>query len=123
MEKDIPKLVVGDIVIILFFIWIGAMRHHSGINGLIETSPPFLIGWFLVAPITYSDSLDSYKSSLIYMTFCWIIAATIGAILRATPVFRGNSPLTFFIVMMFTGVIFLAGWRSVYILVKGYIGS
>ncbi len=123
MEKDIQKLVIGDIVTILLFIGLGTMRHNSGIAGIIETAPAFLIGWFLIAPITYSDNLDSYKSSIIYMTFCWIIAATIGVILRATPVFPGFSPTTFFTVMVITGIIFLVGWRSIYILIKGYIGS
>ncbi|GKZ13694.1 DUF3054 domain-containing protein [Haladaptatus sp. T7] len=113
-------LVIGDVVVLVVLLAIGAMRHNENIIGnpgyFAGTVAPFLIGWIiasLVVGLYSSRARRSVRSSVLFADGTWVIAALIGAGLRATSFFHGESPLTFVLVMLGFGLLFMTVWRLV----------
>ena len=111
---------VGDIVVIVAFLAFGALRH--GVDPITQplrvagTVAPFLIGWVLAAPLVgaYAPrARQSVKMGALVAAAAWLPANLIGAALRATPYFHGQSPLSFVAVTFAVGAVFLATWRAV----------
>lgn len=116
-------LAVGDIAFLLAFLTIGALEHNPAdylvANPLAwaEIVAPFLIGWVLLAPIVgaYSPGAgESAKSSVPLAVRSWLLAAVVGMALRASPLFAGGFAVTFAIVMLVGGSLFLGGWRYLF---------
>ncbi|ODR82773.1 hypothetical protein BG842_17130 [Haladaptatus sp. W1] len=113
-------LVIGDVVVLVVLLAIGAMRHNENILArpvyFAGTVAPFLIGWIiasLVVGLYSSRARRSVRSSVLFADGTWVIAALIGAGLRATSFFHGESPLTFVLVMLGFGLLFMTVWRLV----------
>ncbi len=111
-------LFIGDIVVLLALLTVGSLRHHDPILQeplyFAGTVAPFLIGWLIAALVSGLYSSRARRSilvSVLYADGTWIPAALIGAALRATSYFHGESPLTFVLVMLGFGILFLTVWR------------
>jgi biotin transporter BioY len=96
------------------------MRHNENILQspvhFAGTVAPFLIGWVIASLVVglYSyRARESIRNAVIFTAGTWVIAVLIGAGLRATSFFHGDSPLTFVLVMLGFGLLFLVGWRAV----------
>ena len=127
VDSGTLPLAVGDVLVILAFLYAGSLRHQTvGVpptaDGLIHLGgvvAPFLLGWVLVAvPIgAYSAGAgESAKASVPLAIRSWIGAAVIGLGLRATPFFPGGVELTFAGVILLVGAVslglfrYVAGW-------------
>lgn len=113
-------LVIGDLVVLLVLLTMGALRHHEHPvqNPLYfaGTVAPFLVGWVLASLVVglYSyRARQSVRSSVLFAAGTWVVAALIGSALRATSYFHGESPLTFVLVMLGFGLLFVTVWRVV----------
>lgn len=128
LEKGTVPIAIGDIVFLLAFLTIGALQHNPA-EYLLENPlvwggivTPFLLGWVLAAPIigAYSPGAgESAKASIPLAIRSWILAAVIGMALRYSPLFSGGFAITFAVVMLVGGTVFLGGWRFLYFKVSG----
>ncbi|WP_277552829.1 DUF3054 domain-containing protein [Halobaculum limi] len=118
-------LAVGDVLVIIAFIYAGTLQHGTvgfppagvgGIINLLAVAAPFLLGWAIAAPLigAYSaGAVESAKASVPLAVRSWIPAAVIGLLLRATPFVDGGVAVTFAVVMLVVGSVSLAVWRYV----------
>ncbi|MFC7095957.1 DUF3054 domain-containing protein [Halobaculum marinum] len=118
-------LAVGDLLVIVAFIYAGTLQHGTvpfppagvgDIVALLGVAAPFLLGWVLVAPLVgaYSaGAAESAKASVPLAVRSWIPAAVIGLAIRATPFVDGGVAIPFVIVMLVVGSVSLAVWRYV----------
>lgn len=122
LDRAAAPLVVGDVVVLLLLLTVGTLNHSTveyltaNPLHLAEVFAPFLVGWFLVAPVVgaYSaGAVESAKSSIPLAIRSWIPAAIVGLLLREF-VFTGSAAVTFAAVMIVTGTVALAGWRFLY---------
>ena len=111
-------LVVGDLAALAGFVAAGLLVHH--INPLVfpehavMTALPFVIGWAIVAPLGGLYRLDVVRSPLgtgVRVVAVWAVASTLGAGIRATPLFHGGAPPEFIAVNLVFGTAFLLPWR------------
>jgi len=112
-------LAAGDLGAILLFVAIGEYTH--GYNPLVDvgrvagTFVPFLVGWLLVAGIAglyASDAVASLPRLLGVTVGSWVGAVAVAQLLRATEFFHGNAALTFALVSVGVGGVFLLVWRT-----------
>jgi hypothetical protein len=122
LDRAAAPFVIGDLLALIVMLTIGTLNHAS--VEFLTANPlylpgvyaPFLIAWALVAPVVgaYSaGAAETAKSSVPLAIRSWIPAAVIGLGLRAL-VFRGGAELSFAVVMLVAGSVFLGGWRVLY---------
>lgn len=116
-------LAVGDLLVIVAFIYVGTLQHGTvgfppagvgDVVSLLSVAAPFLFGWVLAAPFVgaYSaGAVESAKASVPLAVRSWIPAAIIGLAIRATPYVEGGFAVAFAIVMLVVGSVSLAAWR------------
>ncbi|WP_049971039.1 DUF3054 domain-containing protein [Haladaptatus cibarius] len=112
-------LVLGDLVVIIGLLWMGSLRHNTDpiTSPLLfaDTLAPFLIGWVVASLVlgTYSRrARRSLRDAALLGGGAWVVASLIGAGLRATSLFHGNSPLSFVLVVTGLGLVALVCWRG-----------
>ncbi|WP_227376141.1 DUF3054 domain-containing protein [Haladaptatus halobius] len=112
-------LVVGDLLVLATFLAIGELRHDVNpiTSPLVfaDTIAPFFIGWLVAALAlgTYgSRARQSVRDAVLLAGGTWIVAASIGLLLRSTRFFHGDSPLTFAAVVTGFGLLFFVVWRG-----------
>ncbi|WP_266076367.1 DUF3054 domain-containing protein [Haladaptatus caseinilyticus] len=112
-------LVVGDLVVLVGLLWMGSLRHNANPIksplAFADTVAPFLIGWILASVLVgvYSKrARRSVRDAALLAGGTWVIASLIGAGLRATTVFHGDSPLSFVLVVMGLGLVAFVFWRG-----------
>jgi len=95
-------LVMGDIVIFMFFAFTGRETHAPGDVNLIVNALPtlltFLIVWLTIATVgrVYrSDVMFNPRSALLRTLITWIIAAPIAIVIRAILLSRTAIPWQF----------------------------
>ncbi|MFC7070703.1 DUF3054 domain-containing protein [Halobaculum lipolyticum] len=118
-------LAVGDLLVIVAFIYAGTLQHGTvpfppagvgDVVALLGVAAPFLLGWVVVAPLVgaYSaGAAESAKASVPLAVRSWIPAAVIGLAIRATPFVDGGVAVAFVVVMLVVGSVSLAAWRYV----------
>ena len=122
LDRAAAPFVIGDLLALIVMLTIGTLNHAS--VEFLTANPlylpgvyaPFLIAWALVAPVVgaYSaGAAETAKSSVPLAVRSWIPAAVLGLALRAF-VFRGGAELSFAVVMLVAGSVFLGGWRALY---------
>ena len=96
------SLVVGDVVIFMFFAFTGRETHAPGDANLIVNALPtlltFLIVWFVIAVVgrVYrSGIMTNPRSALLHTLIAWIIAAPIAIVVRAIILQRTAIPWQF----------------------------
>ncbi|QZX99381.1 DUF3054 domain-containing protein [Halobaculum rubrum] len=125
VDRAALPLAVGDLLVIVAFIYVGTIQHGSvpfpptgagDALALLTVAAPFLVGWVVAAPLigAYSaGAAESAKASVPLAIRSWIPAAVLGLIIRATPVVEGGVAITFAIVMFVVGSVSLGVWRYV----------
>lgn len=91
-----------------------------------ETVAPFLLGWFVAAPMlgAYAAGVhESLARTALAVTISWTVAAVIGVGLRATPYFPGDAPAAFLVVTVAIGLATLLPWRLAIALLSRRIGA
>jgi hypothetical protein len=100
-------LILGDIVIFMFFAFTGRETHAPGDANLIVNALPtlltFLIVWFAIAAlgrVYRSDVMTNPRSALLRTLIAWIFAAPIAIVIRAIILQRTAIPWQFVAVTM-----------------------
>ena len=109
-------LAVGDVLAIVAFAALGIV-NHSGTEFLLSNptrlalvAAPFLLGWLVFAPLVgaYSPGAgESAKAAVPLAVRSWLPAAVVGLALRATPFFPGGFAVTFAVVTIVVGAVFV----------------
>lgn len=119
-------LMLGDIVTLLLFVYIGQADHElvdaeNPVRGLLLASLPFIITWLVAATVlgTYRVSAEDlqWRVVLLRLTNAWLVAAPLGIILRAVWLDRAVIPTAFVLAALGFGGVMLLAWRAAYILV------
>mmetsp|Transcript_1891 Transcript_1891/g.5002 ORF Transcript_1891/g.5002 Transcript_1891/m.5002 type:complete len:167 (-) Transcript_1891:514-1014(-) len=118
---DRPVLSAIDAASLLVFAGIGK-ASHSAVDGSIDplavlaTAFPFLLSWFLVAPLVGSykpGATRDVSSAAVQSARAWIIAVPLGCVLRG--VIKGYvPPLPFVLVTMISTLVILSAGRVGY---------
>lgn len=123
LDASTWPIAVGDLVVLLAFLFAGTLQHHS--LEAIQADPtiylfaagPFVLGWLVCAPLigAYSPGGGSAPNSSIPLAIrSWIPAAVVGLIVRVVAVpNRGADPI-FAAVIIVGGAVVLVVWRFVY---------
>ena len=100
-------LVIGDIVIFMFFTFTGRETHAPGDTHLIVNALPtlltFLIVWLAIAAlgrVYRSDVMAQLRSAVLRTLIAWIIAAPIAIVIRAILLSRTAIPWQFVVVTL-----------------------
>ena len=91
-----------------------------------ETAGPFLLGWFVVAPMlgAYATGVhESLARTVLAVALSWTVAAVIGVGLRATPYLTGEAPAAFLAVTVAVGLATLLPWRLAIALLSRRTGA
>ena len=111
------KLVVGDTAAFLIFASIGRLGHHEALSltASFETALPFLMGWFVAAPLLGGFSRDAQGgnvgSALGAAAKSWALAIPLGIAVRS--VMREYVPDKSFVIVSFVATaVLLLGWRA-----------
>lgn len=113
--KTTCGLMVGDLLLFLFFSWWGRVTHQLPVDfiSVLFTAFPFVVTWVIVAP-TFSLYQEKGLNSLaqtFYRTSAAVwVSITAGVWLRAMLVNR-NVDWLFFSVTMVTMLVLMLGWR------------
>ena len=115
--KQQPVMAAGDAAAMLIFSAIGRVNHGSDDGSILATALPFLLSWFLVAPM-----LGAYKKAQINQSLtlalttalpAWATSVPIGCFMRG--LLQGRMPATpFWIVAMVAVGVLVGGWRAAY---------
>ncbi|MEZ4518837.1 MAG: DUF3054 domain-containing protein [Chloroflexota bacterium] len=114
-------LLVGDWLVLLLFVFTGQRDHDiSGTGALpsllvttLSLAIPWTIGSFLLGgyrPQT-ADGLWPWLGRILTI---WLIAAPLGLIIRALVRSQDSIPVTFMLVVLGIGGLFMLVWRGVY---------
>lgn len=122
--QRIGWLIVGDLVMILLFIWVGRGTHElpgSDILAWLKTATPFILAWFLIAPwfgLFWAKVSQNLSKLLPRLLLAWAIAGPVAAVLRALflgrPIPEGIIPV-FVLVTTGIGFLFVLVWRLIYL--------
>ena len=111
-------VLLGDVLGLLLFIVWGLHSHGVAAWEVPEhtlvTLTPFLIAWFLLAPLFNlyrRETLLSYRRTLVFLVAGWVVISFVGGLIRASPFFDGGTGLTFLAVNIVFGSIILVPWR------------
>ena len=106
-QKPQLLLVLGDVVIFMFFAFTGRETHAPGDANLIVNALPtllsFLIVWFVISAlggVYRSGVIANPRSALLRTLIAWIIAAPIAIVIRAIILSRTAIPWQFVAVTM-----------------------
>lgn len=118
---DRPVLSAIDTLSLLVFAGVGK-ASHSAVDGSLDlvavlvTAFPFLVSWFLVAPLVGSyrpEATKDISSAAIQTTKAWALAVPMGCILRG--VIKGYiPPLPFVVVTLIATLVILCAGRVGY---------
>lgn len=121
LDREALPLGAADLAVLVALILVGQGTH--GANPVteplasLETIVPFAVGWIVASVLVglYVRGVATTTSRAARLTaVSWIAAANVGFILRGSPVFAGDAPWTFTVVMTGTGLVALVGWRVAY---------
>lgn len=108
----------GDLFVLFTLIAVGQYTHgylfwEAPVRTVLITTP-FVIGWLVVAPLAglfSTETLESYRRTLLFLVPAWTGASLLGSALRGTELFPGGAPVVFVLVNVGTGLLFLVPWR------------
>jgi hypothetical protein len=117
-------LILGDLLVILSFVWIGRSNHSLAIGDIaagFSTALPFVLSWFAIMPwfgIYKVDISTHWKRLLPRLLLAWAVAGPVGLILRTLFLGRaipaGIIPAFAIITLAYIGLTALV-WRLGYI--------
>jgi hypothetical protein len=111
-------VLAGDLLVVFAFIAMGIANHGGAPleapQYTLERLAPFLLAWLVVAPLAgvyHRETLTDYRRTLVLVVLAWLVAAVAGSALRESALFPGGAPLTFVLVTVGFGTVFLLVWR------------
>lgn len=128
IDRATVALSVGDMAVLSVFVAYGLLSH--AINPLefpvhsVVTAIPFVIAWWLVAPVGglyRTSTVRSARATLFRVTAVWTVASLFGGAIRATPFFHGEAPPIFLLANLVFGLGFLLPWRLAVVLWSRYV--
>ena len=118
-QKPQLLLVVGDVVIFMFFAFAGRETHAPGdVNPIVNALPTlltFLIVWLAIATLSRvyrSDMMTNLRSAVSRTLIAWISAAPIAIVIRAILLSRTAIPWQFVAVTIGLVGTLLLVWHS-----------
>lgn len=112
-------LILGDVVIFLFFAFTGRETHAPGDANLIVNALPtlltFLIVWLAIAAlgrVYRSEVITHPRSAVLHTLIAWIIAAPIAIFMRAILLRRTAIPLIFVTITLWLVGTLLLVWHG-----------
>jgi hypothetical protein len=122
----VTVLALGDALVFLVFSWIGRSSHREpvgagALSAVVGTAAPFLVAWFLVAPLMGAYRAapgTSHRAMLGRTARTWMIAGPLGLLLRAAILRRGIPP-SFALITLLTNLTLLLVWRGLASLTVG----
>ena len=88
-------LIIGDLLVILSFVWIGRSSHNLSISDLLATALtalPFLLSWFVITPWfgIYDSQVSRSRQKLVpRLLLGWAVAGPVALLLRSLILGRG----------------------------------
>ncbi|MCB0190919.1 MAG: DUF3054 domain-containing protein [Anaerolineae bacterium] len=120
--QKLVALIVGDLLVILSFVWIGRSSHSLSLTDIaasLSTALPFVLGWFLIMPwfgIYNAEISDDTKKLIPRLILGWLIAGFVALNLRALflgrPIITGILPTFAIVSMGYIGLVAIV-WRLV----------
>lgn len=122
-------LLAGDVAVVVLLLSLGMIRHNQNPLGVpgrtVLVVGPFVLAWLVVAYALGAYALETRRSvaaAAANAAGTWVVAALLGAGLRATPFLPGNAPPTFVAVVAGFGAVALAAWRGAVTYLVGPVG-
>ena len=117
-------LLVGDMLVLLLFVFIG-QRDHNIVNAqplvrLLMTAGEFALPWVIAAWLLGAypgGSTLTTRGLLVHSLNAWLIATPMGALLRSIANGSGMIQVPFLLVTLGLGGCFMLGWRLLFALV------
>jgi hypothetical protein len=119
----LAPLVIGDLLVILSFVWIGRSSHSLSVNDIgasLYTALPFILSWFLVTPwfgLYKTEVNQNWRRLVPRLLLAWVIAGPLALVLRALllgrPLMAGILPTFAAISLSYIGLVALV-WRLGY---------
>ncbi len=124
--RDAVVLLVGDLVMLLLFVYIGQRDHElidaeSPLLGLLLPTLFFAVPWIITGLLLGIYQYDQTVSAWPFMARSlntWLVAAPLGLLLRAYVLGRAVIPTTFITAALGFGGLMVLGWRLAYVLVR-----
>ena len=122
-------LAIGDGLVLAAFVLVGGIFGHDWglmtyLGRLAGSATPFLLGWYLAALIggLYTpEATASVRNALLWSVPAWLVAVFVAQALRSTEFFPGNAPLSFILVSLLFGGLFVLGWRVLATVALGFL--
>lgn len=113
-------VLAGDLLVLGAFIATGQYSHgylfwEAPVRTLLIVLP-FAACWLALSSLAGlfdRQTLRSYRRTLALVVPAWVGTALAGGALRATPWLPGRAPLTFLLVTVAFGLLFVGSWRLV----------
>jgi hypothetical protein len=117
---DRPVLSLIDATMLFIFAAVGKASHASDgsldILAVLATAFPFLLSWFLTAPLWgcfTPMATGDLKESVLYTAKGWVVAIPLGCVLRG--LIKGYvPPIPFVVVTLLATLVLLGGGRAAY---------
>lgn len=128
IDRETVALSIGDMAVLSSFVAYGLLSH--AINPLdfpvhsVLTAIPFVIAWWLVAPVGglyRTSTVRSVRATLLRVITVWTVVSLLGGAIRATSFFDGEAPPIFLLANLVFGLGFLLPWRLAVVLRYRYL--
>ncbi len=120
---DLPRIsqrsvLIGDVVVVAILTVIGFATHATldEVPRMITTFLSFLVAWLLVAPWfgLLREAIVADPRQVWRVAWAWLVAAPLGALLRAVLLDRSVVDVTFVLVTIAINGLALVAWRALY---------
>lgn len=120
LPRTRPALAVlaGDLIALFAFVAVGQYKHgyffwEFPVRTVVVMSP-FVVAWLCVAlpaGLFRSQTLTSYRYTVLSFVPAWVCASILSVGIRRTALIPGNAPVSFLLVNIVFGTLFLGTWR------------
>jgi hypothetical protein len=119
-------LLLGDLLALLAFVYAGQRDHDlvdptQPLLGVLQTAAPFALAWLLAGWWLGAFNLDeipAFRPFLARSLNAWLVAASLGLLLRSYILGRAVIPTGFLAATLGFGGLFLLTWRLAYALAR-----
>jgi len=111
-------VLAGDLVVLFAFVAVGQYKHgyffweFPARTAVILS--PYVVAWACVAlpaGLFKSQTLTSYRRTALAFVPAWVCVSILSSGVRRTALIPGNAPLSFLLVNVVFGLLFLGVWR------------
>lgn len=118
MQRILWSLLIGDLIVLLIFSIMGRADHGMTLSAgdIFQTALPFIFGWLIVAPLMKAlrpEAVQSIGRAIYKASTTWIVAGSVGLIIRSMYLQREIDWLFALITIGFNLILFIV-WRALY---------